>query len=106
MPSNPEPTAAEKAAAMAIVEHWTPLDGDPDLTVEDVADEARAVVAAVRNLLAAEALRAEADILERAVPSEDAMPTMFVVPAHIWLRDRAEIRLRVAAADQSGEATE
>lgn len=47
-------TLAEQAAAEAIVEHWTPLDGDPDLTVDDVADEARAVVAAVRPHLATE----------------------------------------------------
>jgi hypothetical protein len=62
----------------------------------EFAAEARVTAAAVRPLLAAEALRAEADILERAVQSENAMSTMFVVPAHLWLRDRAEIRLRAA----------
>ena len=57
-------TLAEQAAAEAIVEHWTPLDGDPDLTVDDVADEARAVVAAVRPRIWREVARWVRDTCE------------------------------------------
>lgn len=82
-------TPAEQAAADAIVEYWTPLDGEPDLTIEDVADEARAIVAAVRPHIAAETLRSEADRIEAALAA-GAEPTVFVIPAHLWLRDRSE----------------
>lgn len=95
--------AAEQAAAEALWDHWTPLDGD-DVTIEDFYDEARAVVAAVENIVAAETLRAEADTLEHAVQSED-VPTMFVVPAHLWLRDRADSRLRAAERQAEGDET-
>jgi hypothetical protein len=94
MPSNPEPTAAAETLVADLLEEM----GDADY-----ADVARVVVAAIRPLIAAEALRSEADTLERAVPSEDAMPTMFVVPAHIWLRDRAEFRLRAANQSEEGQ---
>ena len=74
-------TPAEQAAAEAIVAYWTPLDGEPDIDVDDVADEARAVVAAVRPATWYEAaaflrsiadepgVRDAADILDNAAQS-------------------------------------
>lgn len=85
MSPEPELTEAEQAIHVAICE------GSP----EDCKDwRGRCVKAAeaVRPIIAAETLREEADNLERAVPSADAMPNLFVVPAHIWLRDRAALR--------------
>lgn len=64
-------TPAEQAAAEAIVEHWTPLDGDPDLTVDDVAAEARAIVSVVRPLIEADALDALAEAATTYGPPHD-----------------------------------
>jgi hypothetical protein len=125
MPSNPEPTevrtfketaenlnvrenvqgsltAAEKAAAKVLLyEEGSEWAENTERHIE----LAQVVVAAVRPIIAAEALRAEADTLERAVQSEEAMPTMFVVPAHLWLRDRAEIHDRAAALRSTEKGT-
>lgn len=103
-----EMTPAEQAAAEALEREY--LDGAFDPAADDI-DEgiglaARAVVAAVRPIVAAETLRAEADNLEGAVPSEDAMPMMFSVPAHIWLRDQADSRLRAAERQAEGSGTD
>lgn len=43
----PELTNTEQAAAEALWELWTPIDGDDGITIESFYDEARAVVAAV-----------------------------------------------------------
>lgn len=86
MPSNPEPelTHAERAVARELSRIYNRRADIPQESVPaDHTDEAIAVVAAVRDLIAAEALRAEADTIELALPSEEAMPTMFVVPAHL-----------------------
>jgi hypothetical protein len=102
MPSNPEPklSDAEKAAAKVLLyEEGSEWAENTERHIE----LAQVVVAAVRPIIAAEALCAEAENLERAVQSEEDMPTMFVIPAHIWLRDRAEFRLRAAHEHEEGQ---
>lgn len=83
-------TDAEQAVMTALVGPPDGCEYDPEL-VRQVQATAQRVVAAVRPILAAEALREEAAVLEEAIAAS-AEPTMFVVPAHLWLRDRAALR--------------
>jgi hypothetical protein len=63
MPSNPEPTEAEQAAAKALARHFNLNYSDGIERHTDVSwgPEARVAVAAVRPLIEAEALREFAD---------------------------------------------
>lgn len=86
----PDLTAAERAAAEVLAERHNARSDTEHLAVAAFAGEARAVVEAVRGIIEAETLRAESDALESGLPEES--PTMLVVPAHLWLRDRAAAR--------------
>jgi hypothetical protein len=66
---------------------------------ETVAQYSRDIVAALRPILAAEALREEAAALEAAI---DGGPDLLVVPAHLWLHQRAADRLRAAPCETGG----
>jgi hypothetical protein len=92
--STPPLTPAEQAAAEAIVAYWTPLDGEPDIDVDDVADEARAVVAAVRPITDAEALADAARVLRRVLEDDD-----YAEQVDIYLDEKAAYGV-VAAAKQ------
>lgn len=90
-------TAAEQAAAEALAERHNAHSDTEHLAVAAFAGEARAVVEAVRPILAAEALREVAAELRLKTPEPG---TLFFVDAE-GLERRAEDRL--AAARQSGE---
>ena len=80
-------TEAEQAAREVI---WHRLDGH-EWAKSNYDGVAREVVDELRPIIAAEALREEAAALEEALVAS-AEPTLFVVPAHLWLRDRAALR--------------
>jgi hypothetical protein len=77
-------TGAERAVAEALA-----AGSGNGVTADQCAWEARVAVAAARPILAAETLREEATAIEDAM---NGGPDLLVVPAHLWLRDRAALR--------------
>jgi hypothetical protein len=87
-----EPMTEAEQAVVDVLEGDSACTWHVGCDVEDCyGPRAAAIVAKLRPILAAEALREEAAALEEALAAS-AEPTMFVVPAHLWLRDRAALR--------------
>ena len=78
-------TEAEQAAREVI---WHRLDGH-EWAKSNYDGVAREVVDELRPIIAAETLREEAAALEAGIGGG---PDLLVVPAHLWLRDRAALR--------------